>query len=115
MEIIKKQINGKQYEFVCEYWETRNSWGHKATLLCEGVPYELHSTKVRYYNRTWEEYRFQSVMQILLDELRKERKERIVNYWKYDNNKSRCSKEQKETLWANDEKLEEYNQLYNSL
>lgn len=115
MEIIKRQINGKQYEFVCEYWETRNSWGHKATLLCDDRPYELGTTKVRYYNRTWESYRFQSVMQILLDELTQERKEQIVDDWKYTNNKSRCYKEQKENLWANDVLLNEYRELYKSL
>ncbi len=41
-------------------WQTRYSWGHTAEVWADG---ELMATaKIRYYNRTWEEYRFQSVI-----------------------------------------------------
>lgn len=41
-------------------WETRYSWGHTAEVWagCE----KMATAKMRYYNRTWEEYRFQSVI-----------------------------------------------------
>lgn len=53
-------FNFDNYTFVCEYWETSQAWGHKCTLM-HGV--ECSSAKVRYYNRTWEAYTYQSVMQ----------------------------------------------------
>ena len=53
--------NGKKYIFRCWYYETRNSWGH----WCEVIDGDNYTTickcRVRYYNRTWESYRFQSV------------------------------------------------------
>lgn len=42
------------------YWETRYSWGHTAEV---SVNYHTVSrAKFRYYNRTWESYRYQSVI-----------------------------------------------------
>lgn len=45
-------------------WETRHSWGHRAEILdgCRVVA----RANIRYYNRTWESYRFQSVIHIAL-------------------------------------------------
>lgn len=57
-------INGeRQTIHLCAYgWETRYSWGHAA--FCP----ELHVTeKVRYYNRTWESNRFDSVLSLLME------------------------------------------------
>ena len=58
---------GKEYQIVNEYWETRNSWGHKSTLI---APWgEVESKKVRYYNRTWEMYTYQTCMYGLLSSI----------------------------------------------
>lgn len=60
-------IDGKRQTIhLCAYgWETRNSWGHSA--YCP----ELNVfTKIRYYNRTWEAQRFDSVLADLLDKCR---------------------------------------------
>ncbi len=59
MERIKKiELNGITFEVFGQYWETRNSWGHNGYLLQDGR--EIARDKIRYYNRTWEAYRFQS-------------------------------------------------------
>ena len=60
-------INGKrQTVHLCAYgWETRNAWGHSA--YCPEL--NLFS-KVRYYNRTWEAQRFDSVISDLLHKCR---------------------------------------------
>lgn len=42
------------------YWETRYSWGHSAEVTM-GLR-TLGAAKIRYYNRTWESYTFQSVL-----------------------------------------------------
>ena len=45
-------------------WETRYSWGHTAEV---SVNYEVIArAKYRYYNRTWESYRYQSVIHAAL-------------------------------------------------
>jgi hypothetical protein len=46
------------------YYETRTSWGHKAEICGHyGDNYvSKHDFKNIYYNRTWENYRFQSVL-----------------------------------------------------
>ena len=63
---IKKIIckSGREYNIVNEYWETRSSWGHKSTLVAQWG--EVESKKVRYYNRTWESYTYQTCMCSLL-------------------------------------------------
>ena len=66
MEIRKiKCKSGNEYSIVNEYWETSRAWGHKSTLV---APWgEVESRKVRYYNRTWESYTYQTCMSGLLD------------------------------------------------
>ena len=41
-------------------WETRYSWGHTAEVWADNKL--MATAKIRYYNRTWEEYRFKSVI-----------------------------------------------------
>ena len=64
---IKKIIckSGREYSIVNEYWETSRAWGHKSTLVAQCG--EVESRKVRYYNRTWESYTYQTCMSGLLD------------------------------------------------
>lgn len=45
-----------------EYWETRYSWGHSATVKDMDTYTTLGYCKIRYYNRTWESYRFKSAL-----------------------------------------------------
>jgi len=69
--IYKATINGNEYEVFGEYWETRQAWGHNAIFMKNGI--EVTRARVRYYNRTWESYRFQSAghqaVGVALDEL----------------------------------------------
>ena len=60
-------LNGKRQTIhLCAYgWETRNSWGH--TAYCPELGMEA---KIRYYNRTWECHRFDSVISQLLYKVR---------------------------------------------
>ena len=66
---IKKIIckSGREYSIVNEYWETSRAWGHKSTLVAQWG--EVESRKVRYYNRTWESYRYQTCMYGLLSSI----------------------------------------------
>ena len=65
--IYNKEINGVKFTFVCEFWKTRNSWGHKVTLYKNNT-LKVACTKIRYYNRTWESYLYQSAIQnVIID------------------------------------------------
>lgn len=59
--IYNKEINGVKFTLVCESWENRNGWGHKVTLY-RNDSVVVGTYKVRYYNRTWERYQYQSAI-----------------------------------------------------
>lgn len=77
----------KNYEFVCWYWETSNSWGHECRLCDVGemAGIEIGKARVRYYNRTWEAYTFQSVMYEALENYKKSELDRHLENYKYSN------------------------------
>lgn len=69
--IYNKEINGVKFTFVCESWKTRNSWGHEVTLY-KNDTFKVGYTKIRYYNRTWESYLYQSAIKnVIIDVLEK--------------------------------------------
>ena len=59
--IYNKEINGVRFMLVCESWNTRYSWGHEAILYKNGTD-EIGRSRVRYYNRTWESYKYQTAI-----------------------------------------------------
>lgn len=65
--IYNKKINGVKFTFVCECWNTSTSWGHKVTLY-RNENVIIGSVKIRYYNRTWERYQFQSAIKNVIFE-----------------------------------------------
>lgn len=59
--IYERRINGVKFTLVCETWQTRTSWGHEVTLYKNNV-LRIGHVKIRYYNRTWEQYIYQSAI-----------------------------------------------------
>lgn len=112
MEIKKKIINGNVWQLVNESWSTSNAWGHRTHVIRNGYDYGEH--KVRYYNRTWEMYAFQSCMSGAVNEIYEQEKERFINNYKYTNNIDRFKKGQKDEvikLFEQEEIAQELNQL----
>lgn len=69
--IYNKEINGVKFTFVCESWRTRNNWGHEVTLY-KNDTLKVSRVKIRYYNRTWECYQYQSAIKsVILDVIEK--------------------------------------------
>ena len=101
MEIRRKNINGNNWELVNEYWETSYAWGHKTTIIKNGYDYGTH--KVRYYNRTWECYTYQTCMSGAVEKIKEEELQRFINNYKYTNNITRFKRGQKEKV------IEEFN------
>ena len=63
--IYNKEINGVKFTFVCESWRTRNSWGHQVTLYKNDI-FTVGRAKIRYYNRSWESYLYQSAIKSVI-------------------------------------------------
>ena len=53
-----------EYSVVCDWQKTRYGFRHLATLCSNGQ--EIGKTKCCYYNRTWEKYEYQSVLQAII-------------------------------------------------
>lgn len=96
MEIRRKNINNNKWELVNEYWETYRSWGHKTTLIRNGYCY--NSYRVRYYNRTWEMYTYQSCMSGAVETLKQEELQIYIDRFKEKNNIKRFKKGQKQQV-----------------
>ena len=110
MEIKKFEIGNVVYEFVNEYWETRYSWGHETTLFRNDV--QISHNKVRYYNRTWECYRYQTCMLGAIgNELQWVLEKRLEDY-KNEQGIKRFRKGEKETVI---EKVKNENEYYKEL
>ncbi len=82
MSTFKREINGKNFTIFCDYWETRNSWGHEAALYVDSK--KIKSYKIRYYNRTWERYTFQSIINACIYSVLEELKEELKALYKED-------------------------------
>ena len=65
--IYNREINGVKFTLVCESWCTRNSWGHEVTLYKNDYA-KIGRAKIRYYNRTWESYQYQSAIKSVIFE-----------------------------------------------
>ena len=97
---IKKIIckSGNEYNIVNEYWETSRAWGHKSTLV---APWgEVESHKVRYYNRTWESYTYESCMSGLLNSILENDLKDYITQYKEKNDITRLTSLQKDMIKA---------------
>ena len=86
----------KDYSIICEYWETSRAWGHRAILMYKGM--RIQEAKIRYYNRTWEVYRFQSCMKKLISIYHDEKLEDSIKAYKDLHGISRFKKGEKESV-----------------
>lgn len=102
-----------EWTFVNEIWETSRAWGHRSVLMHNGVQYA--ENKVRYYNRTWEEYRYKSCMSDCVYKLLKERYNALLEMYKFKNDVVRLSQKKREdfenTMLAEDLMYQEYKKL----
>lgn len=109
-------IGKNTYEFMNESWSNSRSWGHRSILFKNG--YQIGENRVRYYNRTWEAYTFQSCMSGLVWDLDNTAKEKYIANYKAKNNIARFKKGQKEQVikeYEETEQAKEYAQIKNAL
>ena len=86
----------KDYKIVGDTYNTSKSWGHTAVVF-KGDN-ELSKSKIRYYNRTWERYTYQSVIMDALYEAIKRRENRIITDYKDATGATRITKRKREEL-----------------
>ena len=86
-----------EFKIVAYSYETRNSWGHKAELI-RNNDYTLNTYKIRYYNRTWEYYEYQSVIKSVLNDYIDYLIKDYINDYKTQNNITRLKTTLKEEL-----------------
>ena len=97
---IKKIIckSGREYNIVNEYWETSHAWGHKSTLI---APWgEVESRKVKYLNRTWERYTYESCMSGLINTILEDNLKSYITQYKEKNDITRLTSLQKDIIKA---------------
>lgn len=109
MEVREIKVRGTKFRFVCEGYSNSRAWGHRVVLFENGR--EMADVKIRYYNRTWECYTFQTTMQKAVRELQEWRENRIIEDYKYSNNISKLPKGKKEELFKDDDSLKTYKLL----
>ena len=90
--------NGRVYNIVNETWETSRAWGHKSTLI---APWgEVESRKVKYINRTWERYTYESCMSGLIETILEDNLKSYITEYKEKNDITRLTSLQKDMIKA---------------
>lgn len=119
MEIRKITVNGNEYEFVNDSRSTRHGFAHDTTLFKND--YVIRRASCHYLNRTWECYRYQTVMKHCVNNLIDSEYEDFIADYKAENNIKRLTAEKRaeadrvfETLETVKELREVYKQLDNS-
>lgn len=108
MKSFKTNANGNEYEFVCDFNNTRNGFNHTCELFVNGNS-ESYG-KCVYCNRTWEKYTYQSVMFRAINNLLEELEERLKKQFKAANgyvNFTQKRKEEFKQFMSNDSKVNE--------
>lgn len=97
MEIrYKKCKSGNIWRFVNETWNNSNGWGHKTTIFKNMYEYDSH--KVRYYNRTWEMYQYQTCMSGAVETIYENELNNFINNYKEKNDIIRFKKGEKDKV-----------------
>ena len=86
-----------EFKIVAYSYETSSSWGHKAELI-RNNDYTLNTYKIRYYNRTWEKYEYQSVIKSVLNDYIDYLIKDYINDYKTQNSITRLKSQQREEL-----------------
>lgn len=109
MNIKKFKINENEYTFVCEGWSNSRSWGHRVVLIKN--MYTMCEAKIRYYNRTWENYEFQTCM-LKAIRIAEEHKQALeLEYYKAKTGRKRLREAEKEDIYNNCDQLKELQEL----
>lgn len=109
MREITKIINGNEYIFINSYRKNRSGFVHESELKKNGQ--NIGKNKCQYYNRTWEVYTYQTVMQGIVYNLMKEFTESFKDLWKEKHGFKRLNSDRRKMFMEDLEKESEYMEL----
>lgn len=109
MEIRKITVNGNEYEFINESRNTRHGFAHD-TKLFRGYS-NIAKNSCHYLNRTWECYRYQTVMKGCISNLIDSRYTDFIANYKTENNIKRLTAEKRAEANRDFEALAEIKEL----
>ena len=106
MQKLDFKINNVDFTFINESWSTSNSWGHETHLFIGSGRFNsaISKNKIRYYNRTWERFTYETCMLGAISNAIDNRLNDLVDDYKYINKVDRFKKGQKATVLAEAEK-----------
>lgn len=116
MTIRKIEINGREYQFVNDSRSTRNGFAHDTVLLRDGN--EIAKASCHYLNRTWECYRYQTVMQRCIGDFIERCLENTLRWYKAENGIKRLTAQKKEEVtekFYQQESIKELQEVKNQL
>ena len=93
MTIRKITVNGNEYQFVNDSRNTRTGFAHDTTLFKNGK--KIGRATTIYYNRTWECYRYQTVMKKCISNIINEKEEDYISAYKANNGIKRLTAEKR--------------------
>ena len=97
MSVIKsKKIMGKVFSIYAEGWSNSRAWGHRAVLRVND--FSTRESKIRYYNRTWESYQYESVIHSVIYDYIESVKNDIRERFKEEKNIKRITERYKKEL-----------------
>lgn len=96
MDMIKKSVGNAEFTFVLNSRNNRSGFVHECELFC-GYK-KIASSKAQYYNRTWEAYRFQSVMLSAVQSAVKDAKNDIIDEQKRLNGWKQLSQNRRDAV-----------------
>jgi hypothetical protein len=115
-QLRKITVNSNEYLFINESRNTRHGFAHDTILYKNDV--FIGETTAHYLNRTWESYRYQTVMKCCVDEIIKDKLDRFIANFKAKNGICRLTKakrEEVETAFYNREDIKELQQVRTEL
>lgn len=110
-------VNGNKYEFINSSRSTRNGFAHDTELLKNDY-YNIGRGTAHYINRTWECYRYQTVMRRCIDNIIEEKYNNFIVNYKAKNNIKRITAEKRaeaNKLFEDLAEVKELREVYNEL
>lgn len=104
IEFFTCKVNGREYTFRCYTTNTRNGFCHTAQSW--DAP-RVTDTKVSYLNRTWESFRYETVLRRMISKFPKEMQDEMTAQLierKFREEEERCNKQ-----------FEDFEKLYSGL
>lgn len=100
----------KNFKIVGDTYSNSQSWGHTAVVFRNDN--EISKSRIRYYNRTWECYTYQSVILDALYDAIKSRQSYLIAEYKDKTGATRMTKHKKEEIVECDKEIIELRDVY---